>query len=298
MTWINEYAFSGGFLLAGVESVRQRVDSDATAFSQDERRTDSAFVAIAEKWRGNRLEASWRRDDDKDFGTRDTGSVGYGLDLPGGYLVAATWGKGFRAPTFFDLYGPASDFYQPNPDLKPERNESVELSLRSPVSSPLAWRVTAYDNRIEDLITFVFPTVLNVDKARIRGIEATAETTRWNIRWRASVTAQQPENEVTGARLQGRAEKFGTLSASRAWGAWSGNVTVHASGDRHDSPNDDPASRLGGYATVDARVAYRMPKHWTFEVAAVNLLDKRYETSVGYEGARRGILVSVRLDAF
>ena len=75
-------------------------------------------------------------------------------------------------------------------------------------------------------------------------------------------------------------------------------MTVHASGDRHDSPNDDPASRLGGYATVDARVAYRMPKHWTFEVAAVNLLDKRYETSVGYEGARRGILVSVRLDAF
>ena len=49
---------------------------------------------------------------------------------------------------------------------------------------------------------------------------------------------------------------------------------------------------------MDARVAYRMPKHWTFEVAAVNLLDKRYETSVGYEGAPRGILVSVRLDAF
>lgn len=298
LSWINEYLVPGGSLVGGLETVRQRVASDATTFTRDERQTDSLFVALTEKWRGQRLEASWRRDEDDAFGTRDTGSVGYGLDLPGGYLASATWGKGFRAPTFFDLYGPTSDFYQPNPDLRPERNESAEVSLKSPSSSRIAWRVTAYDNRIEDLITFVFPTVLNVDKARIRGVEATAETTWWNIRWRASVTGQRPDNDITGARLQGRAEKFGTLSASRGWGAWSGNVTVRASGDRYDSTNEDPASKLGGYATVDARLSYRMPRQWTFDVAAVNLLDKRYETSVGYEGARRGVLVSVRFDAF
>jgi vitamin B12 transporter len=298
VSWINEYVVPGGSMLAGGESVRQRVSSDATVFAIDERRTDSVFVALTEKWRGNRLEASWRRDDDEAFGPRDTGSVGYGLDLPGGYLVSATWGKGFRAPTFFDLYGPASDFYLPNPDLKPERNESAEVSLKSPAAARVAWRVTAYDNKIEDLITFVFPTVMNVNKARIRGVEASAELTWWNIRWRASVTGQRPENDITGARLQGRAEQFGSLSASRAWGAWTGNVTVHASGDRYDSPNEDPASKLGGYATVDARISYRLPRQWTFEVAAVNLLDKRYETSVGYEGARRSVMVSVRFDAF
>ena len=298
VSWINEYMLPGGSIVGGVESVRQKVASDATAFSIDERRTDSIFVALTEKWRGSRIEASWRRDDDDDFGTRDTGSVGYGLDLPGGYVVSATWGKGFRAPTFFDLYGPGSDFYQPNPNLKPERNESAEVSLKSPAASRVAWRLTAYDNKIEDLITFVFPTVLNVNKARIRGVEATAETTWWNVRWRASVTGQRPENEITGARLQGRAEQFGSFSASRTWGAWTGNVTVHASGDRYDSTNEDPASKLGGYATVDARVSYRLPRHWTFEVSAVNLFDKRYETSVGYEGTRRGVLVSVRFDAF
>jgi vitamin B12 transporter len=298
VSWINEYMTPRGSIVGGVESVRQTVDSDNTAFSQDERRTDSFFVALTEKWRAHRLEASWRRDDDDDFGKRDTGSVGYGLDLPGGYLVSATWAKGFRAPTFFDLYGPPSDFYQPNPALKPERNESAEVSLKSPASARMAWRVTAYDNKIEDLITFVFPTVMNVNKARIRGIEATAETTWWNVRWRASVTGQRPENDITGARLQGRAEQFGSFSASRSWGAWTGGLTVHASGDRYDSPNEDPASKLGGYATVDARVSYRFPKQWTVELSAVNLFDKRYETSVGYEGTRRGVMLSVRFDAF
>ena len=297
-SWINEYTVRGGTIVGGLERVRQRVHSAATEFSQTERTTDSIFVGVTETWRGQRLEASWRRDDDDAFGTRDTGSVGLGVDLPGGYRVSATFARGFRAPTFYDLYGPPSDFYQPNPALKPERNESWELGVKSPANTPFQWRMTAYDNRIEDLIAYVFPTVENVNRARIRGLEAVGEATWWNIRWRASVTGQRPENEVTGARLQGRAEAFGTVSATRTWGPWTAGVNVHASGDRYDSPNEDPASRLGGYATVDARLVYRWPKQWTVELAAVNLGDKRYETSVGYEGRRRGVMLSVRFDAF
>jgi hypothetical protein len=34
------------------------------------------------------------------------------------------------------------------------------------------------------------------------------------------------------------------------------------------------------------------------ELSAVNLADKRYETATGYEGTRRGILVSLKFDAF
>jgi vitamin B12 transporter len=295
--WINELAIPGGNVVAGYEILKQRVESDHTAFSQNERETQSIFVGATENWRGQRLEASWRRDDDDAFGQRDTGSAGYGYDLGSGYLVAATFARGFRAPTFYDLFGPTSDFYVPNPSLKPETNQSSEYSLKS-TQRGYAWRITYYDNRIEDLIAYVFPTVVNVDKARIRGVEASAEAVRWNIRFRASVTAQRPENEATGARLQGRAEQFGTFSATRTWGPWTGSATVHASGDRYDSPNEAPQSRLGGYATLDARVAYRYAPHWTVEVAAVNLLDKRYETSIGYEGARRGVMLSVGFDAF
>lgn len=295
--WINELAIPGGNLVAGYEFLKQRVESDFTTFVQNERKTQSIFVGGNENWKGQRIEASWRRDDDDAFGRRDTGSMGYGYDLGGGYRIAATFAHGFRAPTFYDLFGPTSDFYVPNPNLEPETNRSSEYSLRS-TQARYAWRVTYYDNRIENLIAYVFPTVVNVDTARIKGIEASAEATWWNIRWRASLTGQRPENEATGARLQGRAEQFGTLSATRSWGAWTGSATVHASGDRYDSPDESPASRLGGYATLDARISYRYAPHWTVEVSAVNLLDKKYETSIGYEGARRGVMLSVRFDAF
>ena len=147
------------------------------------------------------------------------------------------------------------------------------MSLKSPPKARVGWRVTAYDNRIEDLIAYVFPTVVNVNKARIRGVEASAETSLWNIRWRGSLTVQRPENEGTGARLQGRAEQFGSLSATRSWGAWTAGLTVHASGDRYDSPNEDPASRLGGYATLDARLR-RAPGTRAFPVRPVTARAK------------------------
>lgn len=297
-SWINELAIPGGSIVAGAEAVRLLVDSDATVFAKTERTTKSGFVGVNETLQGQRLEASWRVDDDDAFGRRNTGAAGVGVELPGWGRAAVTFAHGFRAPTFFDLYGPTSDFYRPNQELRPEKNRSREVTLKSPASSAIQWRITGYDNRIEDLIVFVFPTVANVNRARIRGIEAAVDATRWGVRWRASVTAQKPRDEDTGLRLQGRAERFGTFAASRAWGSWTAGLTVHASGERFDSPDQRDGTRLPAYATVDARLKYALAKHWNAEIAAINLTDKRYETSIGYEGARRGVMLSLRFDAF
>jgi len=251
--WINEFAVPSGKVVAGFEALRQRVISD-TAFTQTERDTNSLFAGLNEAWGGQRLEASIRRDDDDAFGKRNTGSLGYGYIWQGVGLLSATWARGFRAPTFYDLYGPPSQFYQPNPELRPETNKSTEISLRG--AEPLAgmnWRVTAFDNRIDDLIAFVAPTVVNVNRARIRGVELNGDGKAWGGSWTASFTAQKPRDDDTGARLQGRAERFGTFNAQRRFGDWSVGLTVTASGDRYDSADQSEASHLGGYAIVDAR---------------------------------------------
>jgi len=279
--------------------VRQKVDSDATQFAVNERRTDSAFASVNEAWSGQRAEASWRYDDDDSFGQRHTGSASYGFDL-WGLKFSTTAARGFRAPTFYDLYGPTSDFYVPNPNLRPEQNKSTEIAVRSGTSRlvPFDWKVVAFDNRIDDLIAYTFPTVVNVNSARIKGVELGAQGTFKGVRWQASYTGQRPRDETTGLRLQGRAESYGTATGTYTWGSWSGGMTVHASGDRYDSPDESPGTRLGGYATLDARVRYKAARQWTVELAATNLTDKRYETSVGYEGARRGVMLAVRFDAF
>jgi vitamin B12 transporter len=298
-SWVNEFVIRGGTMVLGVEALRQRVDSDATQFAVTERKTNSAFASVNEAWSGQRAEASWRYDDDDSFGQRHTGSAGYGFDL-WGLKVSTTVARGFRAPTFYDLYGPTSDFYVPNPNLKPEQNKSTEIAIRSDAMPrvPFAWRVVAFDNRIDDLIAYTFPTVVNVNSARIRGVELGAQGTLKGVRWQASYTGQRPRDETTGRRLQGRAENYGTATGTYTWGSWSGGMTLRASGDRYDSPDESPGTRLAGYATLDARVRYKAARQWAVELTATNLTDKRYETSIGYEGARRGVMLSVRFDAF
>ncbi len=299
-SWINEFSTGAGTLVAGLETVRQTVlgNEQSTRFSTDSRDTNSAFVALNENWGAQRFEASFRRDDDDQFGARNTGSASYGMDWPGLGLLSGTYGEGFRAPSFYDLYGPTTDFYVPNPNLRPERSKSTEVALASFPGGTWQWRITAFDNRLEDLIAYVEPTVENIRRARIKGVEATAQTTWLGARWRASVTGQRPRDDDTGLRLQGRAELFGSLDASRRWGSWTAGFTVVASGDRFDSTTESSASRLPGYATLDARVRYAIDKNWAAELGATNLFDKRYESAVGYDAPRRSVFLKVTFDAF
>jgi len=310
-SWVNEVPIENGTLLVGAETVREKVLPDhgvdpatgeeTALFTRNRRDTNSAFASLARSYAGQRIEASVRRDEEQQFGKRNTGSVSYGFDWPSFARVSVTYARGFRAPTFNDLYGPSyPGFYQPNPDLLPERSRSREASLGSLPGTSVQWKLTAFDNRLDDLIVFspAAQTVLNVSRARIRGLEASLDAAWLGVRWHAQATAQRPRDEDTGLRLQGRAQRFGSVEASRAFGAWNLGLAVFATGARFDSIDEAPDSRLPGYAVVDARVRYKIDKHWTAELAATNLADKRHESAVGYDAPGRSVFLDVRFEAY
>jgi len=90
-----------------------------------------------------------------------------------------------------------------------------------------------------------------------------------------------------------------TIDATKRFNdTWSAGFAVFGSGDRFDSATEAPQSRLPGYAVVDARLRYQATKMVAVDLAVTNLADRRYETAVGYDGARRGVMLSVRFDAF
>jgi len=295
VSWVNEIGTLLGPILLGAETVRQQVESD-TAFSRTRRDTNSVFASANETWRGQRLEASVRRDEDEQFGGRNTGSTSYGAPWPGFGFLVFTAGKGFRAPTFFDLYAPPSDSYRPNPALRPERSETREVSLRSNAGGKWSGRLTWFDNRIEDLITYAAPTMQNVNRARIKGMEATIEGFAGPVKVRGSLSVQRPQDEETGYRLQGRAERFGRLELEHVRGPWRITGGVTASGDRYDSANEAPGTRLAGYATLDAVLRYRIDGNTAIEFSGANLADKRYEHAIGYDAPRRSFLLRISFE--
>ena len=302
-SWLNEFAIPGGSILAGYEFLRQDVISDDTAnpFTQTRRDINSVFLGVNQVHAGNRFEASVRRDSDDQFGDRNTGSISYGFDWPSVARLSGTYARGFRAPTFFDIYGPSfPGSYVPNPNLQPEHSKSYEVTLKSDPTSQAQWRITAFDHRFENLIVYSFieTTVLNVASARVRGVETSLEWRLWGARLRAALTAQRPRDDATGKRLQGRAQSFGTFDATREFGPWTAGVSVLATGSRFDSTNESPSSRLGGYAVMDVRVRYAFNMRWSAQLAAANVTDRKYESVVGYDAPRRSVLLSLRFESF
>lgn len=92
------------------------------------------------------------------------------------YSISKSW----RAPNFVDIYGVSSFWYDPNPDIKPEKSISNELSFSyiGNVKSSLSFYYYSIDDKIivyTDNSTWRSKS-LNLAEGYIKGIELSGET--------------------------------------------------------------------------------------------------------------------------
>ncbi|MCB1561688.1 MAG: TonB-dependent vitamin B12 receptor [Xanthomonadales bacterium] len=283
---------ASGRLSAGFDWRGERVDSD-TAFDRTRRTNRALFgqwLRSAEQWS---LQASVRRDDDSQFGGATTGSLLGGWKLSEGLRLTASYGTAFRAPSFNELYYPGFS----NPDLKPERSRSAELSLRGQ-GGALDWSINAYQTHIRDLIALDASWVpANIDRARIRGVELEAAADWAGWRWNGNLAWLDPRNDGGGVNdgnlLPRRARETARLDADRDLGDdWQFGFSVTAAGHRYDDGGN--LSRLGGYATTDLRLGYTVNPDWSLQINAYNVFDREYETAAYYNQPDRHWLLSLR----
>lgn len=297
-SWVNEFANRGGHMLVGVDALKEKVSGTGT-YVVSQRNTNSVFAGYLERLGDQHLEFSLRRDEEDQFGARSTGSVGYGVTLSPSLRIFAKGGRAFRAPSFSDLYLPDDPMFGPssNPLLKPEKSKSAEIGVQWKAGAQ-AINATVFDNRIDDLVSFVFGSgPQNINRARIRGLEIDFITQFMGANIRTAFTHQRPRDEDTGKRLRSRARSFGSVSADRSWGRWRGSVTVVATGDRFDSATEAPASRMGGFSTLDANIRYQVDTRWSVALGLNNIADKRYELAQGYNAPGRQALLTVSFNA-
>lgn len=296
-TWQNDVAALGGQWVAGLEWRREKVASD-TAFTQTTRRFNGVFAGYTARFGDHLLEASARRDDDSQFGAHGTGKLAWGVKVTPQWRASASVGTAFKAPSFNDLYYPLSFGFSGNPDLKPERARSTELALRHDGGS-LQGGLTVFDSRVKDLIAVdpSFTTVINVNRARIRGatLDAAWRADVWTLR--GEFTHQDAEDADTGKRLVRRARQYGSASLGVVLGAWRGGVEWVVSGDRFGTASNSEASRMGGYSLVNLNASWAVTPAWTLAARLNNLIDKRYELVQGYNTPGSNLFVSLSYSA-
>ncbi|MCI0573826.1 MAG: TonB-dependent receptor, partial [Myxococcaceae bacterium] len=198
-----DVSLRGGHLLtAGLEQSLFRLRADRLEGGRGERWRTGLFVQ--DEWHVLQvprlvLLPGVRLDADSQFGLTPSPRLAAQLALTDALNVRLAYGWGFRAPSFQELLlrfeNPAVGYVvQGNASLRPERSQGATLAVDWAPRDGVQLALSLFDNEVKGLISVATlaeatadsPTRFgygNVDRARMRGGEATARVRLWEGLW-------------------------------------------------------------------------------------------------------------------
>lgn len=287
----NEWRQGPHLLTAALERREDRLEN---APIDRKRSQDALALGYGYTAGAHTLQANVRHDSDSEFGGKGTGSLAYGFSFAPQWRATASVGTAFRAPTLyhrFSEYGTGR--------LNPESSRNAELGLRWAQGSS-SFSVTAYRNRVEDLIVFgaagPCPSSLgcyaNVARAEYKGVTFAGSYRLGSVQLRGSLDLQNPRDLATGKMLARRAKRHGTLGADTQLAGWTVGAEVQASGRRFDNATN--TLNLGGYALVNLYASTRIARDFTLVARLDNAADKQYELARTYATPGRVAYLGVK----
>jgi len=283
-TWFNAIELKENSILSvGIDYQKDEIDSSKT-YAVSSRDNKAAFLQYKLKSDGADVSFGARRDDNEQFGAHTTTSVMAGQDVSDNVRLNFSYGEGFKAPTFNDLYYPGSG----NPNFVPEQSKNIELGLNASWGDSVA-NMTLFNNRLENLIQYNFAawTTDQTAEVEITGLELSLETELAGWLVGLSGTVLNPEDKSTGNLLRRRAEGSAALDADYSVGNYGIGFTVYSQSHTYD--NAANTLRLGGYTTLALRANFDLSDNWNVKVNANNLTDKEYVTASGFLGNYRSM---------
>jgi len=277
LSWQNDFKLPIGTLTLLYDNLNQHVSSSVN-YTLKERDNDGFVASYLLNYDAHSLQLSARHDSNSQFGSHNTGSLGYGYKINPNWRITGSYGTAFKAPTFNDLYYP----FFGNPDLKPELSSNIEGSLRYQANNTSV-SATIYHQKVKDLIGYddAF-NVMNINKARIDGLSLSANQHYDNLNLGASIDIQSPKDEKLDKLLVRRANRHASLHANYALGDWHFGAEAIASSIRYN--NSTNSKSLGGYAVFNARVDYKFANDWSIQARVNNIFDKEYALALDFSG--------------
>ncbi|MEM5329596.1 TonB-dependent receptor [Paraburkholderia sp. JHI2823] len=218
----------------------------------------------------------------------NTGNVALSWAITPVYTARVSYGNAFRLPTFNDLYYPTYS----NPDLRPERSDSVEAALDA-VTSIGTFTAAVYDTRVHDLITYNSQTFLpvNVGRAHIQGIDFSYKGTLGQYTpVSLTVGILNPQDVTDQTWLNRRPRQTASLSVDHTWDefhlhALSTGISLLYNGSTFDDQLN--TIYLPSWMTVGLRASYKVNAHLALSATLANVFNRQYVTAYGYNSLGR-----------
>lgn len=281
-----------GRIFTGIDYEIQGVDG-TTKFTSTSRSNLAGFAGTQLDTGRHVVEGMFRHDDNSQFGDYNTYSVSLARKLGDSWRVGGLTSSSFKAPTFNDLYFPTMFGFGGNPDLKPERGRMHEAFV-SYNGAGASYRFGYFMNTIKDAIVInnIFSRVENISQARIDGFEVSGTQPigkNWTIR--TNMTFQDPRNQQLNTILPRRSRMFGTVAMRYATENFMVEGIARGEGARYDDIEN--LHKLPAMVIVGFSASYKLQQGPTLRVQIDNLLDKKYQPAIGFNGIPRTVWGSI-----
>ncbi|MDC9594904.1 TonB-dependent vitamin B12 receptor BtuB [Xenorhabdus sp. IM139775] len=277
--WGNLWQLGHGAISSGIDWKKEWVAAGSNNIPvQKQVDNTGLYLTAQQKVQDVILEGAVRSDHHSEYDWNTTWQAGIGWEFSEGYRFITSYGTAFKAPTLNQLYSQWG-----NESLKPEKSKQWEVGIEG-LTGPLNWRLSAYHNDIEQLITYVNDHYENIGKAKIKGVEwtGTMDTGLFQHQFTLQYLDPRDSNDQQLAR---RAKQ--QLKYQLDWAAFNVDwgITYQYMGRRYDQDYSTyPAKtvKLSGVSLWDISASYPITDHLTIRARIANLFDKNYETAYGY----------------
>lgn len=288
---VGSYNLPVGKAIYGLEHLKQELESNI--YEANDRKVTSGFLGYLASYNNIDAQANIRYDDYSDFDSETTYNLGAAYNFTPEIRTGINYAKGYRVPTFNDLYAP--DSWGSNPDLKPETSDNYEAFVEY-TTSRQSTRLTGYYNEVEDLIAsdgiktvkYPYGQNINIESAEIKGVTL---TTDWNINdylFGLSYDYQKAKNESgknranDGNYLPIRPENKGMVYVGYQLDDLDVRAEYQYIDDYYyDAANSD-FNKVENYGLFNISGNYQLTPALSMSARLNNVFNKKYVTSPGY----------------
>lgn len=263
--------------------------------------SETAAVYLQNEWKiGDKLLLipAVRIDHHDSFGTHTSPKLGATYKLSENARVKANWGKGYRAPTLYELYSqmekvgmaPMPVNVIGNPDLQPEESTNFDFGFEAE-KGKVSGKVTYYQNKIKNMIdggdydpdklaqNIIWSEYINRGKVEIKGLESEIGYNfdeHWSVR--GVYNYLDAKDLETGDRLAYRARHNGLIQLTYT-DAKENPLTVNLYNryyfNYHQS-NTDGYQQDYSYSTTGLTVSKQFNKNYRVYAGVDNIFNKSF----------------------
>lgn len=285
----------------GIDYLFEDISSD-TDYTIAERDIWGAFAHVYYQVNAFDVEFASRYDDVENLDSQTTYNLGLGYRLSQDQRLVLNFGTGFKAPTFNDLYWPASLYSAGNDELVAETSKTVELTY-SINFQQLNLGAALYKSAVDNLINWqadenFFYQPQNVNEATITGAELSLDYKSDNIQHQFNASYIEAEDKRTNKQLARRAKEQFNYVISADLDDWQVNMAYQFNGKRYEYLFDGSAVQLNSYQLVSLTANYALTNKLALQMKLENAFDKHYQTANNYNAPQRSLYVTIRYDNF